>query len=77
MYEQYEKNAKKVWVRQDLKNRQKEFCMCWDCQKFKPETADKGCSIIKDVLDLAVRKSIVLPVWECPFFQSSSISKTV
>jgi hypothetical protein len=68
MYEQYEKNNKKVWVRADLKGKQKEFCMCWDCQHFKPDTADKGCKIIKTVLDLATEKTIVLPVWECVSF---------
>jgi len=68
MYEQYEKKGKKVWVKKELKERQKEFCMCWDCQKFKPEIEDKGCSIIKEVLELAVKKSIVLPVWECELF---------
>ena len=70
MYEQYEKNGQSVWVRQDLKGRQKEFCMCWDCNSFKPEAADKGCLIIRDVLALASQKAIVLPVWECPKFQT-------
>ena len=71
MYEQYEKNGKTVWVRQDLKGRQKEFCMCWDCTRFKPDTQDKGCAAIKAVLDLAAARSIVLPVWECPEFSQN------
>jgi hypothetical protein len=68
MYQQYEKGRTKVWVRENLKGRQKEFCMCWDCAAFRPEADDRGCPIIKDVLDLAARKTIVLPVWECPEF---------
>ncbi len=27
MYENYDRNGKKAWVRSDLKGRQKEFCM--------------------------------------------------
>jgi hypothetical protein len=70
MYEKYDKNDTSVWVRNDLKNRQKEFCMCWDCAQFQPETEHKGCPIIHAVLTLAVEKKIVLPVWECPSFQA-------
>jgi len=69
MYENYERNNKKAWVRSDLKGKQKEFCMCWDCMKFKPETDDKGCNIIKNVLSMATERNIILPVWECGVFK--------
>lgn len=69
MYENYERNGKKVWVRSDLKGKQKEFCMCWNCKKFKPETENKGCNTIKNVLSLANNCNIVLPVWECEIFE--------
>jgi len=72
MYENYERNGKKTWVRSDLKGRQKEFCMCWDCKKFKPETENKGCPIIKLVLETAANHNIILPVWECGVFEQSS-----
>ncbi len=68
MYESYEKNGRQVWVRGDRKNRQKEYCMCWDCRRFAPERDDKGCPIIHKVLGLAAEQGIVLPVWECPEF---------
>lgn len=64
----YVKNQRNNMVREDLNNRQKEFCMCWDCSKFKPEDEDKGCPVIQSVLQLAGSHSIVLPVWECPLF---------
>lgn len=57
-----------VWVRSDLKNRQKEFCMCWDCKKFCPQEINKGCAIVMKVLELASQNKIVLPIWECPDF---------
>lgn len=68
MYENYERNGKKAWVRADLKGRQKEFCLCWDCRRFNPGLESKGCPIIKMVLDLAAASNIVLPVWECGAF---------
>jgi len=69
LYSQYERNGAVVWVRNDLKGRQKEFCMCWDCRRFAPEREDRGCPIINEVLTLAAVKKIVLPVWECQAFQ--------
>ena len=68
MYEQIDRGNEKSWVRSDLKGRQKEFCMCWDCTGFKSETEDKGCGIIREVLQLASARKIVLPVWECARF---------
>jgi len=69
LYESYERNGKRAWVRSDLKGRQKEFCMCWDCGNFKPEAENKGCPIINGVLTMAAAENIVLPVWECGEFQ--------
>ncbi len=68
MYVSYERNGAVGWVREDLKGKQKEFCMCWDCSKFAPDQDDKGCQIIHAVLTLAAEKNIVLPVWECREF---------
>lgn len=45
--------------------------MCWDCRKFKPDTENKGCPIIKNVLGMAVEKNIILPVWECGEFEKN------
>ena len=61
-------NGQPVWVRDDLQGRQKEYCICWACQKFNPGAADKGCPTILAVLRLAAEKGVVLPVWACPTF---------
>lgn len=66
----YAKEAGEKWVRRDLANRQKSFCMCWDCSKFKPEQDDKGCPIIAQVLQLAAQSDVVLPVWACAAFSA-------
>lgn len=68
MSKNYILNERNNSVREDLNNRQKEFCMCWDCQQFKPESEDKGCPIICSVLQLASSQNIILPVWECHVF---------
>ena len=69
MYEKYERSGKTAWVRSDLKGRQKQFCMCWDCRRFSPESEDKGCPVIRQVLKVAADSNIVLPVWECELFE--------
>lgn len=61
-------NGQPVWVRAELQGRQKEYCICWACQKFNPGAADKGCSTIFSVLRLAAEKGVILPVWACPTF---------
>lgn len=68
MEKNYVKNERNNMVRGDLNNRQKEFCMCWDCSQFKPESDDKGCQIICSVLQLATSQNIILPVWECHLY---------
>ena len=65
-------NGSTVWVRADLQGRQKEHCICWSCRKFQPDTADKGCPIICSVLQLAVQKGVILPVWACPVFDEKA-----
>jgi hypothetical protein len=57
-----------VWVRKDLKDRHREHCLCHSCEKFKPESRDKNCSIANLVYALCVVENLVLPVWECPVF---------
>ena len=60
-----------AWTRRDLAGRQKEFCICWKCSRFRPELDDKGCPAIRAVLRLAAESSLVLPVWACPQFLPS------
>ena len=57
-----------AWSRRDLAGRQKDFCICWKCSRFRPERDDKGCPSIRAVLRLAADSSLVLPVWACPQF---------
>ena len=61
-------NGQTVWARADLQGKQKEYCLCWACRKFKPESPDKGCPIICSVLSLAAENGVILPVWACSAF---------
>jgi quinol monooxygenase YgiN len=56
------------WGRRDLIDQQNSYCICHKCDKFKPQSADKGCEIICSVLALAAEKQLILPVWECASF---------
>ncbi|HNW92866.1 MAG TPA: hypothetical protein PKM88_08160 [bacterium] len=68
MYRQMERDGVTTWVRSDLCGRQKEHCLCWACRAFQPEREDKGCPAIRAVLQLATKRRLVLPVWECAAF---------
>jgi len=57
-----------VSVRKELKGRHKDFCLCYSCDKFKPNTPE-NCPIANEVYTLCVQENLVLPVWECPAFE--------
>lgn len=65
---QYTHFQEPVWVREDLKGKHREFCLCYSCSKFKPEDREKNCPIANMVFSLCVVQDLVLPVWECPCF---------
>ena len=70
--EAYAANGRTVWGRADMQGKQKEYCICWACRKFKPEAEDKGCPIIRSVLGLAAETGTILPVWACPEFSKKA-----
>lgn len=68
---QYEHHGDIVSVREDLKGRHREHCLCWqDCMWFKPGSED-NCRIAQAVYNTCVLFDIVTPVWECPMYRSS------
>ena len=69
-YEQYEHYGKLVWVREDLRGKHREHCLCWDCAKFKPNPNEgDNCPLAQENYEMCVRHNMVLPVWECPEFE--------
>jgi len=50
-----------VFVREDLKGKHREFCLCHrNCDYFGE------CEIAKELFELCKRHNLVTPVWECP-----------
>jgi hypothetical protein len=67
-YEQYEHHGKMVWVKSELKNRHREFCLCFNCAKFKPGTTE-NCPIANQTFGNCVKNNLVTPVFECEVFE--------
>lgn len=66
---QYEHHGALVWVRELLLGKHRDFCLCFSCGKFKPDSED-NCPIAKRVYQTCVECDLVTPVWECPRFEN-------
>ena len=66
--EKYEHHGKEVSVKTELKGKHRDHCLCYGCDKFKPDTED-NCEIANAVFENCTDFHIVSPVWECPKFQ--------
>lgn len=64
----YTHHKNPVWVKSELLGKHKEYCLCYNCKKFKPEPRWKNCLIANEVYALDCRFGLVTPVWECPEF---------
>ena len=68
LYLQYEHHGNLVWVREDLKGMHQEYCECYDCVLFKPNTKE-NCSIAQENFELCKKNKTVQVMWECPNFE--------
>ncbi len=68
MYVRYEHHGEEVTVRDDLRGKHREYCLCWNCELFKPQTREGNCEIANANFANCVKYNVVLPVWECPRF---------
>lgn len=66
-YTHYPHHGVMVHVRKDLKGRHREHCLCYSCEKFKPNTIE-NCVIAQDTFENCLRHDLVTPIWECPAF---------
>lgn len=64
----YEHHGKEVWVREDLKGKHRDMCLCFKCSNFFPENRDKNCSIANELFKKCIEFDLVIPVFECPKF---------
>lgn len=64
-------DEEKVFVREDLKGRHTEFCLCYNCERFKPGEKD-NCVRANLLYAMCVALNMVTPVWECPDFSEKA-----
>lgn len=64
----YEHHGKDVFVREDLKGRHKEHCLCYSCAHFIPDT-EHNCPAAQQLFEYDVLFKMTTPVWECPIFK--------
>ncbi len=68
-YKKYKHHGKQVFVREDLKGRHREHCLCFRCKRFNQFEPLENCHIANLVYATCVKYNLVLPVWECPDFK--------
>jgi len=64
----YEHFGQMVSVREDLKGKHRDHCLCYKCKKFQPCERD-NCKIAQMLYSLCVLANLVTPVWECGDFE--------
>lgn len=65
----YEHHGYTVSVRDELKGKHRQHCLCFLCSRFVPEDRERNCPIANDTYNNCVKHGITTPVYECPQFQ--------
>ncbi len=65
----YKHHGKKVWVREDLKGKHREHCLCFKCKRFDEHNPSESCALANMIYAMCVKYNLVLPVWECMVFE--------
>jgi hypothetical protein len=74
-YLRYAHHNELVWVREDLKGKHRQMCLCFSCTKFNPGTAE-NCPMAQLLFEHCKQFKQVAPVLECPDFQEIGKSDT-
>ena len=61
-YERYNYKGEDVFVRANMKGREKEFSLCTNCKHSKDDCDEQSDAV------LGCEKEVVLIVWACPDF---------
>lgn len=72
-YVQYEHHNRTVSVREDLKGRHREHCLCYSCSRF--DSNGYKCPIAQTVYENCVKFGVVTPMWECPEFSLAPVKE--
>jgi len=65
---EYSHHGRIVKVREDLKGKHREYCLCHRCKKLNTEDRDNNCNIANTLYALDVLTGLTTPVFECPHF---------
>lgn len=65
----YEHHGGRVYVDEDDKGKHREHCLCWRCARFNPGLPELNCPTANLVYAVCLECGVVLPVWECAFFE--------
>ena len=68
-YIKYEHHGTPVFVREDLKGKHRDYCLCYLCKKLNIEDREKNCPIASKLYALDVVNSLTTPVFECAEFE--------
>lgn len=64
----YLHHGNKVFVREDLKGKHRQYCLCYHCKHYSTDRK-KNCLISNAIHANCVRYGLVTPVFECPEFE--------
>ncbi len=69
MIETYKHHGWTVFVDSELKGKHRDHCLCFKCDKFKPNTSE-NCPIAQATFENCVRYGITTPMYECPEYEA-------
>ena len=74
MITKYVHQGTEVSVKEELKGKHREHCLCHaGCKFFHPGLPD-NCPLAQELFEYDVRHGMTTPVWECPKFESESLA---
>ena len=67
-YVTYDHHGVAVWVREDLKGKHREHCLCFSCKRLNIADRDANCPKANRLYQLCVDEGMTTLVFECPDF---------
>ena len=65
----YDHHGKEVYVREELKGKHRDHCLCFICDNFNMDNKDKKCKVADMIYHICIHYNLTLPVWECPDYK--------
>lgn len=71
----YNHYGTEVFVRNDLKGKHREHCLCYICGSLDTNNPDNNCPIANILFAISKGFALVFPVYECPNFIQKELDK--